>query len=64
MRQVGRDGPLGEYCCLPAGGDNQPWSAQVTLTEPVQPGTLTVVVSTGGHVAEVERFAVTGLRVG
>jgi hypothetical protein len=25
-------------------------------------GTLTVVVSTGGHVAEVERFAITGVR--
>ncbi len=64
VRQVGRDGPLGEFCCLPAGGENQPWSARVTLTEPARPGTLTVVVSTGGHVAEVERFAVTGLRVG
>ncbi|MDQ1538936.1 MAG: hypothetical protein QOE58_3329, partial [Actinomycetota bacterium] len=27
-----------------------------------QPGSITVVASTGGHVAAVERFTVTGLR--
>ncbi|MGU3501734.1 hypothetical protein [Mycobacterium sp. C31M] len=52
---------LGEFCCVPAGGEAQPWSARVA-TSPPQPGALTVVVWTGGHVAEVERFAVTGLR--
>lgn len=62
VRRSGHPGVLGEHCCLPAGGEDQPWSAQVRLTEPNHPGTLTLVVSTGGHVAEVERFAVTGLR--
>ncbi len=63
IRQSGQDRALGDYCCLPAGGQDQPWSAQVTMTHAPRPGTITVVVSTGGHVAEVERFAVTGLRV-
>jgi hypothetical protein len=27
-------------------------------------GVLTVVVSTGGHVAEIERFAITAVRTG
>lgn len=63
IRQSGQDHALGDYCCLPAGGQDQPWSAQVTMTHAPRPGTITVVVSTGGHVAEVERFAVTGLRV-
>ncbi|WP_052423751.1 hypothetical protein [Nonomuraea candida] len=54
--------PLGERCCLPAGGQNAPWSGRVSFTAP--PGrTLTVVVSTGGHVAAVERFAVTAVTV-
>lgn len=34
------------------------------MTFQAAPGsTLTLVASTGGHVAEVERFAVTGVRV-
>ncbi len=63
IRQSGQDRALGDYCCLPAGGQDQPWSAQVSMTRAPRPGTVTVVVSTGGHIAEVERFAVTGLRV-
>ncbi|MEV0829452.1 hypothetical protein [Nonomuraea rubra] len=60
VRHPGSDTPVGERCCLPAGGENAAWSARVSFT--AQPGrTLTVVASTGGHVAEVERFAVTGV---
>ncbi|MEV5504066.1 hypothetical protein AB0M50_52550 [Nonomuraea fuscirosea] len=56
----GADGPLGERCCLSAGGEKAAWTAKVDFT--AQPGgTLTVVASTGGHVATVERFAVTGV---
>jgi hypothetical protein len=62
VRQVDRDGVLGEYCCTPAGGTDQRWTAQVPF-EGTGTGALTLVVSTGGHVADVERFAVTGLRV-
>ncbi|SEG99862.1 hypothetical protein SAMN05444920_114138 [Nonomuraea solani] len=54
--------PLGERCCVAAGGTNSPWSGRVTFT--ARPGrTLTVVASTGGHIATVERFAVTGVTV-
>ena len=55
------DTPLGTACCLPAGGQASPWRTTVTFSVP--PGeVLTVVASTGGHVAPVERFAVTGIR--
>ncbi len=62
VRGTGSTGPLGERCCVSAGGDDAPWSATVTFR--AAPGrTLTIVASTGGHVAEVERFTVTGVRV-
>ncbi|WP_223167727.1 hypothetical protein [Nonomuraea sp. SYSU D8015] len=51
---------LGERCCQSAGGENAPWSARVSFTG-APGGTLTIVASTGGHVATVERFAVTGV---
>ncbi len=58
----GADGPLGEVCCLSAGGQKAAWSAKVDFA--ARPGgTLTVVASTGGHVATVERFAITGVTV-
>ena len=54
---------LGQVTGVPAGGSNTPWSATVGYTQPAG-RVLTVVVSTGGHVAEVERFAVTAARTG
>ncbi len=54
-------GLVGESCCLPAGGQRSPWSVSVPITGTV-PGAVTVVVSTGGHYANIERFAITGLR--
>ncbi|WP_211359779.1 hypothetical protein [Actinocorallia herbida] len=57
---VGSTEPVGEYCCVTAGGEDSPWSAKVAF-EPGG-GVLTVVVSTGGHLKEVERFALTGVR--
>ena len=54
-------GLLGRSAPIPAGGNGTSWSASVSFTAPA--GTvLTIAVSTGGHVAAVERFAVTGLR--
>jgi hypothetical protein len=44
---------------IPAGGDRSPWT-----TGPVafgQRGVLTIVASTGGHVQQVERFAIQGV---
>jgi hypothetical protein len=52
---------LGRSAGLPAGGDRTPWSTQLAFSAPA--GTvLTIAVSTGGHVAAVERFAVTAAR--
>lgn len=46
---------------ISAGGERSPWTASVPFA--TQPGrTLTIVVSAGGHIAPVERFAITGVR--
>lgn len=59
--QTGSSKPLGEFCCLPAGGDESPWSTKVTY-KGGSGRTLTIVAWTGGHIADVERFALTGVR--
>lgn len=61
VRGNGSDRALGERSGIPAGGSAAPWAASVPFTGGC-PGTLTIAVSTGGHMAEVERFAVTGAR--
>jgi hypothetical protein len=61
VHQSTQENVLGGFCCVPAGGESRPWSARFS-TSPPQPGALTLVVWTGGHVADVEKFAVTGLR--
>ena len=53
---------LGRVTGIPAGGTGTPWSAAVSYTRPAGE-VLTVVVSSGGHLTEVERFAVTAVRV-
>ncbi|HXA62651.1 MAG TPA: hypothetical protein VNW94_26160 [Streptosporangiaceae bacterium] len=61
VRALGAAAPLGGFCCLAAGGRKTPWSKVVSF----QAGAgrvLTIVVSTGGHIAAVEHFAVTGVR--
>jgi len=63
VRQLHADAPLGEFCCIPAGGENGPWSGSVTFTAPTDP-ILMVSASTGGHVLRVERFTVNGVRRG
>ena len=61
--RLGASGPVGSFCCQPAGGQASPWS--FSLPFHATPGqVITIVVHTGGHVAAVERFAVTGARVG
>lgn len=61
VHELHATGPVGSYCCLASGGEKTPWQAPVSFT--AAPGTvLTVVARTGGHVAAVERFAVTGVR--
>ncbi|MFC5993468.1 hypothetical protein ACFQE5_04465 [Pseudonocardia hispaniensis] len=63
LRKLGRDGTVGEFCCVPAGGQAARWSATVPFTD-AGSGPLTLVVSTGGHVADVEEFAITAVRTG
>jgi hypothetical protein len=63
IRQPSSEGPLGSFCCVQAGGERQPWSAQVSFGGATDPA-LTVVASTGGHVLAVERFAITAIRSG
>ena len=53
---------VGTFCCLPAGNANTPWTTPVSFT--ASPGSvLTIAAQTGGAVAAVERFTVTGVRV-
>ncbi|MDQ1393246.1 MAG: hypothetical protein QOF30_2223 [Acidimicrobiaceae bacterium] len=59
--QVSSPTPLGVFCCQPAGNSGAPWGATVSFkgaTDQV----LIVAASTGGHLAAVERFTVTGVR--
>lgn len=47
---------------VPAGGDRAPWTTgPVSFT---QRGVLTIVASTGGHLQQVERFAIHGVHTG
>jgi hypothetical protein len=63
VHRLGASGPVGSFCCQPAGGQASPWSLSVPFH--ATPGqVVTIVVHTGGHVAAVERFAVTGARAG
>lgn len=63
VHDLASSSPIGVYCCLPAGGTGTPWSALVSFA--AAPGAvMTIAAQTGGHVAAVERFAVTGVRSG
>jgi Immunoglobulin-like domain of bacterial spore germination len=61
VRQASSEAPIGEACCLPAGGQDAPWETTVSFSGATDPA-LTIVVSTGGHVQGVERFAITAVR--
>lgn len=58
VRSLTSAGPLGQSCCTPAGGDNQPWSASVSYRGSANE-TITVVATTGGHLQSIERVAIT-----
>jgi hypothetical protein len=56
-------GQLGQSTPLPAGGTHAAWQTTVDFdTAAATDPALTIVVSTGGHVQGVERFAITGVR--
>jgi hypothetical protein len=61
VRQPSSEAPIGEACCLPAGGVDAPWQTSVSFSGASAPA-LTIVVSTGGHIQGVERFAITAVR--
>ena len=63
VRTLTTEAAAGVYCCKPAGGTNTPWSATVAF-HAASGQVLTIAAATGGHVAAVERFAVTGIRAG
>jgi hypothetical protein len=63
VRQPSSEQPIGTYCCQPAGGDRQPWSAQVRF-QGATATALTVVASTAGQLHPIDRFAITALRPG
>ncbi len=53
--------PLGVACCTPAGNSGAPWAAKVSY-HGASDQVLILAASTGGHLAAVERFTVTGVR--
>ena len=59
-RRLGRPDPVGAVSGLPAGGQNAPWTATVPFDES-EHGVFTIAVATGGHIAPVERFAITAV---
>lgn len=61
LRQLDRPDVVGRLSGLPAGGIGTPWTATVPFAANC-PGVLTIAVATGGHVVDVERFAITGVR--
>ncbi|MFF2508282.1 hypothetical protein ACFVTY_33695 [Streptomyces sp. NPDC058067] len=61
VRQPSSAAPLGTACCVAAGGNHQPWKERVSFVR-ARDRVLTVVASTGGHIADVERFTVTAVR--
>jgi hypothetical protein len=58
---LGSGRPLGEVQGIPAGGQDQPWSVKLPYRTS-KAKVITVAVSTGGHLYDVEAFAITGLR--
>lgn len=62
VRTLGSASPAGTFCCRAAGGSASPFSLSVRF-HATSGRVVTIVVHTGGHVAAVERFAVTGAAV-
>ncbi|HEX5403368.1 MAG TPA: hypothetical protein VFX16_13800 [Pseudonocardiaceae bacterium] len=61
VHQLDQQDAIGRTDGVPAGGDRAQWTVQVPFSAATG-DTLTIAVSTGGHVADVERFAITGVR--
>ncbi len=64
VRQPSTPRPLGESpCCGAEGGENFPWERTVAFDGATDPY-LTVVAFAGGHITDVERFVLVGVRRG
>jgi hypothetical protein len=65
VRALNVQSALVDDCCLPAGGDKQPWTRKVVIQTagPFARVPITIIASTGGHVQEHERFAVQGINL-
>lgn len=62
VRRLGAQSPVGTFCCQAAGGTNSPWSVNVAFRAS-SGQVLTIAAAIGGHVAPVERFAITAVTV-
>jgi hypothetical protein len=62
VRQISSPEPLGSYCCVTIGGERQWWETPPVPVAGVTDPAVTVVAWSGGHVQDVEVFAITGLR--
>lgn len=61
--RLAEEKPVGQTGGIPAGGQNTAWTAQVSFSAAAD-SVLTIAVSIGGHINDVERFAITGVRSG
>jgi hypothetical protein len=61
VRQLSTTTAVGEACCHPAGGTNTPWTMPVSFRGTTD-RVLTIVAWTGGHLLQIERFAITAVR--
>src|SRR5438105_186612 len=61
LQQSSGSTPIGDRCCVPAGGTDTAWATSVGFAG-ARDAVVTLVASTGGHLLAVERFAVTAGR--
>jgi len=62
VRQISSPEPIATYCCVPAGGERAWWETPPMSVAGATDPAVTVVAWSGGHVQDVEVFAITGLR--
>lgn len=63
VTQLSSSAPIGEHCCVAAGGSASPWSATIAYSHATDP-VLVVSATTGGHLQKIERFVFTALNRG
>ena len=53
--------PIGEHCCLPAGGQSTPWTTTVSYSGATD-RVLVITASAGGHLQGIEQKAFAAVR--